>query len=99
MLGIKFQEAADLETAEAIAPYEAQEVGLGTRLRSEIEKSIARILHSPLSFPVIQHSYIRRVLLDRFPYSIIFMVEDNYVVIVAVFHSKRDPSVWQGRVD
>lgn len=99
MLEIKFHEAADLEAAEAIAWYELQEVGLGTRLRSEVERSIARILQSPLSFPVIHRSNIRRVLLNRFPYSIIFMVEDECVVIVAIFHSRRDPTVWQERLD
>jgi toxin ParE1/3/4 len=99
MLEIMFHEAADQEAAEAILWYELQEAGLGPRLRSEIDTSISRILRSPLTFPVIHRSNIRRAPLTRFPYSIIFALEDEYVVILAVFHSRRDPAAWQERLD
>ncbi len=99
MLEIRFHEAAELESAEAILWYEGLERGLGTRLRREIEKSVDRILKSPVQFPAVYRSDIRRLVLNQFPYSIFFTVEDNCVVVIAVFHWKRDPAVWRGRVD
>ena len=61
MLEIKFHEAADLEAAEAIIWHKGREHGLGSRLRQEIEKSVSRIRTSPLQFPVVYRSDIRRL--------------------------------------
>lgn len=98
MREIKFHEAADLEAAEAIAWHEGRESGLGSRLRHEIEKSVGRIVRSPLQFPIVYRSDIRRAILIKFPYSIFFSIEDNFILVIAVFHWKRDPAIWQGRI-
>lgn len=98
MLAVKFHEAAALEAAQAIAWFEI-EAGLGRPLREEIEAAVERIRKNPLTYSVVYRSNIRRALTRRFPYSLIFSVEDQYVFIIAVFHSSRDPMIWEGRVD
>ncbi|NJL41758.1 MAG: type II toxin-antitoxin system RelE/ParE family toxin [Leptolyngbyaceae cyanobacterium SM1_4_3] len=40
---------------------------------------------------------VRRAVVRKFPYLILYKVEPNRVVVLAVFHSKRDPKTWQDR--
>jgi toxin ParE1/3/4 len=40
---------------------------------------------------------VRRVLLRKFPYSLLYAVEDDKVVVLAVKHHKRHPDYWRGR--
>jgi hypothetical protein len=35
--------------------------------------------------------------LRRFPYSLLFLVEDDVLIVIACFHASRDPSRWQKR--
>ena len=98
MAAVKFHEAAELEAAEAVAWFE-NEAGLGKALREEIEAAIEKVINRPLAYPVVYRSNVRRALTHRFPYSLIFTVEEQLVFIIAVFHSSRDPMVWKGRID
>ena len=40
----------------------------------------------------------RRAPVRRFPYSVFYKVEPERVVVISVFHGRRDPKVWQERV-
>jgi plasmid stabilization system protein ParE len=97
MRAVKFHEAAELEAEEAVIWFE-KEAGLGRALREEIEDAIEKIKERPLSYPVVHLSNVRRALTHRFPYSLIFTVEEKFIFIVAVFHSSRDPMIWKGRI-
>jgi len=44
------------------------------------------------------HSEVRRAALRRFPYVIIYTVDDTEIVIVACIHARRDPKRWKGRL-
>jgi len=82
--------AAARELHKAADWYDAREPGLGARLSHEVEKSLARILENPLQFPAWRGVW-RRALIDVFPYSLHFRMEGDDVVLVAVFHAKRNP--------
>lgn len=99
MLAIKLLDAAESEMADAIAWYEEKETGLGKAFRETIEFTIASIQINPSAYPVVQGSKVRRALTKRFPYSIIFLVEKDLILITSVFHTSRNPLVWQGRID
>jgi plasmid stabilization system protein ParE len=43
------------------------------------------------------HRRTRRALLRRFPYSLLYRVEPGAILLVAVFHAKRDPKIWRAR--
>ncbi|MGH8688478.1 MAG: type II toxin-antitoxin system RelE/ParE family toxin [Burkholderiales bacterium] len=51
----------------------------------------------PDRYPV-KHKDIRSVRAHRFPYSIFYTVESRQIVVLAVFHARRDPAVWQARL-
>ncbi len=89
---------AEADLAEAFAWYEARRDGLGHEFLLAVEARLAAIQRHPESFPVV-HQQIRRALIRRFPYGIFFIVEESNVIVLAVFHAKRDPQHWQTRAD
>jgi plasmid stabilization system protein ParE len=98
MLPIILHEAAEEEMADAILWYERKEQHLGTDLREKIEAAISKIQQNPDAHQVVEGSGIKRLLTERFPYSIIYAVEEDHTFIVSVFHTSRNPIIWRGRV-
>jgi len=94
-------EAVD-ELAEAAAWYMARRSGLEVEFLSEVERLLPLIETSPASFLRLLHLpadlLIRRALLPRFPYSLIFMDLGAEVRVLAVAHGKRRPGYWLNRV-
>lgn len=88
---------AQVDIEESAVWYEEQRSGLGERFTTELFDLIHRIAETPLQFPVIGRS-VRRGLLNKFPYSVYFLLEERIAVIIAVLHQRRDPAVWKRRV-
>ena len=86
--------AADLE--EAALWYEAQRPGLGREFLDAAEAAVKQVMATPRGFAVAYKDR-RRVLLARFPYSIVYRLIDDDVVVIAVVHAKRNPRVWRRR--
>ena len=61
-----------------------------------VREVLNRIAALPLLHQVVYQD-IRRAVVRRFPYSVLYPVEASRVTVIAVFHSRRDPSIWQGR--
>jgi plasmid stabilization system protein ParE len=40
----------------------------------------------------------RRALVRKFPYSIFYIIEEDTIFVIGVFHSKRNPNNWQDRL-
>jgi plasmid stabilization system protein ParE len=96
-LKVQFLETAKAEFREAVRYYNQQREGLGREFAAEVRKATQRIAKLPNAWPPISDN-ARRFLLRRFPYGIIYLVEDKTVFIVAVMHLARDPVVWQERL-
>jgi len=95
-LNVVFHRAASAEFVEASVWYESKRVGLALEFMSEIERCVALASEHPLQFSVVRLD-IRRVVAYRFPYSIYFRAEEHRIVVLAVFHSSRNPAIWQSR--
>ncbi len=92
---IRPEAQADVE--EAALWYEAQRPGLGDTFSTSVSDLIQRLAVTPLQFPLAIPP-VRRGFLDRFPYGVYYLVEEDAVVIVAVVHQRRDPEVWKRRL-
>lgn len=57
---------------------------------------MSRLRHSPLAAPV-ERGDIRRVVLSRFAYKLLYSVEADCIYIIAVAHLHREPAYWVGR--
>lgn len=86
--------AADLE--EASLWYEAQRPGLGREFLDAAEEAVTRAMAAPKAY-ALAYGDRRRVLLSRFPYSLVYRFIDEQLVVVALVHAKRSPRVWRTR--
>jgi len=97
MKQIIFFPQAEREMIEAAAFYDSHKQGLGREFLSMIKKGTDAIAHSPMAYP-IQRNEIRRILVHRFPYGILYRVEEKQIVIIAIMHLHRAPDYWKHRV-
>ncbi len=95
-LPVVFCPLARMELDEAMGWYEKQKQGLGVELKEAVDQMLARIAETPGRFRPVRGE-VRRALLRRFPYAIHFLPEPQAIVVLAVFHTKRDPRHLEGR--
>jgi toxin ParE1/3/4 len=95
-LPVAFFEEAEAEFDEAAAWYERRREGLGRDFVAKVQEVLDRICELPTMHPVV-HKDVRRALVGRFPYAIFYRVQSEHVIVLSVFHTSRDPSVWKQR--
>ncbi|OFV96656.1 MAG: hypothetical protein A3H28_03680 [Acidobacteria bacterium RIFCSPLOWO2_02_FULL_61_28] len=94
----EFHPEAEQEFVEAAAYYERNVRGLGERFGSEVRHAIERLLEYPeLGSPI--DADLRRLLLTRFPYFLIYSFTADLLRVVAVAHARRRPGYWRTRVN
>jgi plasmid stabilization system protein ParE len=86
---------ADLEAAREW--YNLQRPGLGELFLDAATSAARFISENPEAYQVL-HRSARRAPLRRFPFGLIFRVYPKVIVVVAVFHARRDPKVWKQRL-
>jgi plasmid stabilization system protein ParE len=94
---IRFLEAAQQEVDDAVAWYDEREEELGRDFLDELDRAIRRIKSFPLASTEIEPG-IRRCLLARFPYSLIYGIEQELIIVIAVSHLHREPRYWIDRL-
>jgi len=95
-VSVVFRRVARIEFDEATEWYERQQAGLGPRFVESVQRLLDRIAEQPDSFPVV-HSTVREALVQRFPYCIYYGEKSDQILVLAVFHTARDPAIWQRR--
>ncbi len=95
-MGVRLLSLAQAELDEAFLWYEDQVVGLGYSFLEEFHHSVKLIASFPTLYEQISKD-IRRCIMNRFPYGIIYGVDDNEIIIIAVAHLKRKPNYWVDR--
>ena len=93
---IVFQRVVRSEFDESADWYERRQAGLGPRFVVAVQRVLDRITEQPDFYPVV-HSGVREALVQRFPFCIYYREEADQILVLAVFHTSRDPSVWQSR--
>lgn len=97
MKELVFHPDADAEITEAAQYYEVHKPGLGSDFLGEIERGIHLISTNPEASQRIARR-VRRKLLWRFPYNLIYAVYSDRIRIVACAHQKRRPFYWRKRL-
>ena len=87
--------AAD-EYDEAIDYYEDCQTGLGKQLTQEIDASIKLVLAFPTAWTLLEGE-IRRILIRRFPYGLLYISRDDEIYILAVMNLNCNPNYWKTR--
>jgi len=92
-----FHPEAEKELMEAARYYENCEKGLGADFLIESYSAIKNIQAYPIAWTKVEND-IRRYLLNRFPFAILYSFEQDAVYILAVMNLHREPGYWKERV-
>jgi hypothetical protein len=87
---------ADQELEEAAIWYERQQSGLGEDFLQEFEWTLRRICEDPLRWRIF-HNSNRKLNFDRFPYAIVYSIQEDAIWLKAVMHLHRRPFYWRAR--
>jgi toxin ParE1/3/4 len=97
MIGYRFLSAAEEEMSEAAVFYDAASVGLGSDFLEDLQQTVDALrAHPEMGVPVGRG--LRRVLLHRFPFSLIYSVEPDAILVVSVAHHRQRPGYWKSRI-
>ena len=96
MITVEFHPAAEEEFLAAARYYEEQAQGLGFDFISAVEATSNHVCEFPDSGRAFGHR-LRRFLVRRFPYTLIYRAEPDRMLIVAVAHVRRSPGYWRNR--
>lgn len=88
---------AQLELDEAFAWYESQVVGLGYGFLDEFNRAVRLAVSFPELYQQVSPG-VRRCLLNRFPYGLLYGQNGDMIVIVAVAHLRQQPNYWLERM-
>lgn len=91
-----FHPEALTEYAEAVQYYTEQRVEIAQAFIDAVEDTVYRVRDSPTRYIVIDED-IRRCITRKFPYGIIYTIEQDYLLILAVMHCNREPGYWKSR--
>jgi toxin ParE1/3/4 len=88
---------AELEHSRAW--YEERAANLGVEFLDEVNQAVETIRAAPTIWPFRDEKRgVRRYLVHRFPYSVVYRLEDQVIQIIAIMHLRRHPDYWHGRV-
>jgi toxin ParE1/3/4 len=102
MTAVRLLPEARDEIQAAAAWYEEKRSGLGDEFLDAVEVALSSIGAAPLQFAKLETNRtrrdMRRALLKRFPYLIVFELRDDECLAVAVAHGRRRPNYWRKRL-
>lgn len=97
-LRIQLRHEAELDLAGAVIDYERRQRGLGIRFLTAVERTFERVGRFPAAYAV-QAFEVRRAPVRSFPFGIYYRVEAEQIVVMGIFHARRDPIAWLRRVE
>jgi toxin ParE1/3/4 len=93
---VSVHEIAETEINEAADFYDLESPGLGNAFIDEIQRAIQSIVEFPAAAPLVR-GRVRKRIVTKFPYALVYAAREDEVRILAVAHHKRRPFYWRGR--
>jgi hypothetical protein len=90
MYTIQIKPVAVQMAKDAYDWYEEQKEGLGNLFLSELSRCYTKLEKNPLFYQKLKKNY-RHLVLNKFPYVLIFEIIEYEIIIFAVFHTSRSP--------
>lgn len=96
---LEVRPAAVIDIESAAGWYETQEAGLGSDFVLTVIKAIESLPLNPLIYRLRDRRHnVRWLTLDRFPYKVVFQLQNDLVIVFAVLHVARRDRHWKQRV-
>jgi len=93
---VRFLRPAEMEMLDAARYYESQASGLGADFLDKIDQAVTDISEDPQKWPIIRFQ-IRRRLIHRFPFGLLYRIDPDEILIIATMHLHRHPDYWIDR--
>ncbi|MFZ0299971.1 MAG: type II toxin-antitoxin system RelE/ParE family toxin [Candidatus Sulfotelmatobacter sp.] len=95
--GYRLHPLAWREVEEADGWYFSHSYDVSVEFLSDLYAALETISRAPQRWPVHTHG-TRRFVMQRFPFSVVYLDDPELVTILAVAHSKRKPGYWKDRL-
>ncbi|GJQ48947.1 hypothetical protein KsCSTR_08190 [Candidatus Kuenenia stuttgartiensis] len=92
-----FDDFAKLELDDGKEYYEMEVIGLGKRFKQEVKRAINIIKKMP-EIGSQESENIRRYILHKFPYKVLYSIEKDHIYVIAIAHLHREPIYWINRI-
>jgi len=86
----KLKAEAKKDILDAAEWYELQQYGVGESFYHDVLEKIEDISKRPKGHPTFYKEY-RRASLKKFPYWIVYIIKEPTILILSVWHKKRNP--------
>jgi len=96
-MNIRFLTMAETEVDEAVSWYHEQSEDEGLKFLDELDRAVRVVSAYPLIAAEIEPD-IRSFFFRRFPYSLIYGIDEEAIIVIAVAHQSREPGYWVDRV-
>ena len=97
MSKLAFLAAASTDLNQAISFYRQRSPVVARDFFNEVQRASTLLLDFPQACPILRED-VRKKVLRRFPFSILYMAEDDRVIVVAIMHQHRRPDYWYARI-
>lgn len=97
MKKVVFLRYAKFELDDATHFYNMEFIGLGQSFKEEVKKAVSRIAEYPEAWPAVRGD-IRKCVIHKFPYNLLYAIEKEDIVVVAVAHQHRKPDYCIDRI-
>jgi plasmid stabilization system protein ParE len=86
---------AEAEVNDAAAWYARQNPSSAVKFNDSFEAALTRLGENPLQYQIV-HGETRRAPLRGFPYGLLYVIDEEAVIVLSCFHASRDPAWWPG---
>lgn len=93
---IELSDEAEVDIDKSYDFYFQESLKVANTFFKQINLSFENIKHNPESFP-IAHKDVRKFVVKKFPFVIYYRITDALILVVAIFHTSRNPEIWNER--
>ena len=90
-------ESAELDIIEAFLWYESKMSNLGKIFQKKLEEQLKFLQRNPTAFQV-RYRGIRIAFVKKFPFGIHYVIDENKIIVIAVFNTSKNPTIWDSRI-
>jgi plasmid stabilization system protein ParE len=97
-VNVRLKPAAEADVKAIQSWYQEHSPGRAGAFRDALDECVSIIAETPRAYPQVYGAF-RRALLHRYPYVVFYLIEDDQVVVFGIFDGRRDPKMWESRLD
>ena len=98
MTDVRYLTGAILEFERTVDRYATRSPKIAAAFIDEVLKAVGQLSAFPESAPYLD-SPIRRKVLKNYPFSLLYYLNDQQVVIIAIMHDRQPPDYWKSRLE